>query len=40
MILGIDVANAKIDVVLFNDKQFIASGQFNNTPAGFKRLSK
>lgn len=40
MILGIDVAKRKIDVALFNDKQFIASGQFNNTPAGFTKLSK
>lgn len=40
MILGIDVAKEKIDVALFNDKQFIASGQFNNTPAGLKKLSK
>ena len=40
MILGIDVAKKKIDVALFNDKQFIASGQFNNTPAGFTKLSK
>lgn len=40
MILGIDVAKEKIDVALFNDKQFIASGQFSNTPTGFKKLSK
>jgi transposase len=40
MILGIDVAKEKIDVALFNDKQFIASGQFNNTLTGLKRLSK
>jgi len=30
MILGIDVAKAKIDVALFDDKQFIAAGQFDN----------
>lgn len=40
MILGIDVAKAKVDVALFKDKQFMAAGQFNNTQAGFKRLSK
>ena len=40
MILGIDVAKAKIDVALFDDKQFIAAGQFDNTPAGFKKLGK
>ena len=40
MILGIDVAKEKVDVALFKGKQFIASGQFDNTPAGFKKLSK
>ena len=40
MILGIDVAKAKVDVALFDDKEFIASGQFDNKPAGFKKLSK
>ena len=39
MILGIDVAKEKVDVALFKDKQFIASGQFDNTLAGFKKLS-
>jgi len=38
--LGIDVAKEKVDVALFNDKQLIGSGQFNNKPAGFKKLSK
>ena len=40
MILGIDVSKEKVDVALFNDKQFIAAGQFDNTLAGFKKLSK
>ena len=40
MILGIDVAKEKVDVALFKDKQFIAAGQFDNTPTGFKKLSK
>lgn len=40
MILGIDVAKDKVDVALFNDKEFIAAGQFDNTPTGFKKLGK
>ena len=40
MILGIDVAKAKVDVALFDDKQFIAAGQFDNKSTGFKKLSK
>lgn len=40
LILGIDVAKAKVDVALFDDKQFIAAGQFDNKPAGFKKLGK
>lgn len=40
MILGIDVAKAKVDVALFDDKQFIAAGEFDNSPAGFKKLGK
>lgn len=40
MILGIDVAKAKVEVALFKDKQFIAAGQFDNSQAGFKKLSK
>jgi len=40
MILGIDVAKDKVEVALFNDKQFIASGEFTNTAAGFKKLSQ
>jgi len=39
MILGIDVAKEKVDVALFKNKQFIAAGQFDNTPVGFKKLS-
>ena len=39
MILGIDVSKEKVDVALFQDKQFIGSGQFANTQAGFKKLS-
>lgn len=40
MILGIDVSKAKVDVALFNDKEFIASGEFANTATGFKKLSQ
>ena len=40
MILGIDVAKAKVEVALFKDKEFIAAGQFDNSQAGFKKLSK
>jgi len=40
MILGIDIAKEKFDVALYKDKQLIATGQFANTPAGFKKLSK
>lgn len=40
MILGIDVAKKKFDVALYNDKELIASGQFDNTTAGLKKLSK
>lgn len=40
MILGIDIAKKKFDVALYNDKEHIASGQFDNTMAGFKKLSK
>ena len=39
MILGIDIAKEKVDVALLKDKQFMASGQFDNTPAGFKKLN-
>ncbi len=40
MILGIDVAKEKVDVALFEEKQFIASGQFDNNQSGFKKLNK
>jgi len=40
MILGVDVAKDKVDVALFDGKQCIVSGQFNNTLAGFKKLVK
>ncbi len=40
MILGIDVAKEKVDVALFKEKQFIASGQFHNNLSGCKKLSK
>lgn len=39
MILGIDIAKDKFDVALHQDGQLIASGQFDNTPTGFKKLS-
>lgn len=40
MILGIDVAKKKFDVALYNDKELMGSGQFDNTAAGLKKLSK
>jgi len=40
MILGIDIAKEKFDVALYEDKELIATGQFTNNPAGFKKLSK
>jgi len=40
MILGIDVAKEKVDVTLFKGKQCLASGQFDNRPVGFAKLSK
>jgi transposase len=40
MNLGIDIAKEKFDVALYKDKQLIATGQFANTRAGFKKLSK
>lgn len=40
MILGIDIAKDKFDVALHQDGTLIASGQFDNKPAGFKKLSK
>ena len=38
MILGVDVSKDKVDVVLFDGKQGLGSGQFANTAAGFKKL--
>jgi transposase len=38
MILGIDIAKDKFDVALHQDGKIIVSGQFDNTPAGFKKL--
>ena len=38
--LGIDIAKKKFDVALFQGKNVIASGQFDNTPTGFKQLQK
>jgi len=40
MILGIDIAKDKFDIALYKGKKLIATGQFNNTPVGFKKLSK
>lgn len=40
MILGIDVSKDKLDVALYEGKQGLGSGQFANTAAGFKKLSK
>jgi len=40
MILGIDIAKNKFDVALFQGKQHLASGQFTNNAAGFKKLSR
>jgi len=40
MILGIDVAKEKVDVALVKGKQLVAAGQFDNRPAGFKKLDK
>ncbi len=38
--LGIDIAKAKFDIALYQDQQLMASGQFANTPTGFKKLSR
>ncbi|HHJ06673.1 MAG TPA: IS110 family transposase [Anaerolineae bacterium] len=40
MILGIDIAKKKFDVALYEGKSLVSSGQFDNTPAGFKKLSR
>ena len=40
MILGIDIAKSKFDVALFQDKQHLASGQFSNDTAGFRKLQQ
>lgn len=38
MILGIDIAKASFDVVLYQAGTVIATGQFSNDTAGFKKL--
>ena len=40
MLLGNDIAKAKFDVALYAGKELIATGQFDNAPAGYKKLSK
>lgn len=40
MILGIDIAQEKFDLALYQGKELVASGQFANNAAGFKKLSK
>ncbi len=40
MILGIDIAQEKFDLALYQDKELVATGQFANNAAGFKKLSK
>ncbi len=40
MYLGIDIAKKKFDVALVKERQLIATGQFDNTLAGFKKLGK
>jgi len=40
MILGIDIAKDKFDVALYKGKKLIATGTFDNTPAGFKKPGK
>ena len=40
MILGIDVSKETVDVALFAGKEALGRGQFANTAAGFKKLSK
>ncbi len=40
MILGIDIAKEKFDIALYKEKERIATGQFANSPAGFKKLGK
>lgn len=40
MILGIDIAKEKFDVALYQDKEQVAAGQFDNSRAGFKKMSK
>ncbi len=39
MILGIDVAKDTFDVALYENGTVIASGQFTNKPAGYKKLT-
>jgi transposase len=40
MILGIDIAQEKFDLALYQGKELVATGQFANNEAGFKKLSK
>ncbi len=40
MILGNDLAKDKFDVALYQGKDLVATGQFDNIAAGFKKLSK
>jgi len=40
MILGIDIAKDKFDVALYKGKKLVVTGAFDNTLAGFKKLSK
>lgn len=39
MILGIDIAKKKFDLALYSGKTLMATGQFDNKAAGFKKLS-
>lgn len=40
MILGVDVSKDKVDVALFEGKEKLGSGTFDNSGAGFKKLGK
>ena len=37
-ILGIDISKKSFDVALYRGKEFLASGEFSNNPAGYKKL--
>lgn len=39
-ILGIDIAKESFDVALYSGKKLLSSGEFSNSPAGYKKLSK